>query len=282
MLPSLTSMVIPALRPILTRPAHGHLLHPSLPTQLILVDLFRLDGGVSPHLLRGGKLAPLMNTCLASQVKYYEERFNAGEMKPVLGQMQKAVTKAFGKDVNAHNILLTWSRLIYDDDRVKNIDSVDAHAHSAAKLTQMCQIMTALGKSMGQLAAANLALQVKVDALQHTVGRLVAALPVAAMQPVDAALASDVAGTPAGGVAGTPTGGVAGTPGAVGAATELFDCDSGSLLGAAAGAPVSSTNPPTSLEKLSAADLFLWMASHDGAIQTVYPFQPPRETPAYT
>ena len=252
--------------------------------RLTINELFRIDEFTDAALRHGGSKRQIVLTCFATEVMYYEQRINATkggkkciEMRPVLIVMQEKVAVCFGSGDQAHNTLCRWSRLIFDEFNRNNLNTLDVASGSAAQLEQMASTIAQLGQTVSQQQAQLLQIQTNQHTIIESIQQLTATLqqqgvPIAAPEPpssVKKKKADSVTDSPAQSPAKPAS---SAPPLKTGSTPPKAPPPMGGLMPMSAtdgAAPpsgvVSSTHPPTTMKKLSAADLYLWMSAHAGA-----------------
>jgi hypothetical protein len=133
-------------------------------------DLFRIDSSSPPQLIMGGCLRPAVHAALATQIMYYEQRFDAGEMRVMQTRLRNVWSQYFrpgggtvagdassGMGGLAHATLITWGVLIRNAFDLGNLHlTTRASADGSA---QVVGAVTGLGRSVAESTRLTLALR---------------------------------------------------------------------------------------------------------------------------
>lgn len=118
-----------------------------------LIDiLFALHDASPPMLLIDGPLRPLMHAALATEIMYYEIRFNGSESAYVLDRMRDSYDKVMATPGHAaHSVFIEWGTAIYHQFVLDNNHLRDRSRHEMSE--QMVTAQKGLGATMGRMHA---------------------------------------------------------------------------------------------------------------------------------
>ena len=129
-------------------------------------SLFAFCDATLSKLRVDGELRPMLHCTLATQIMYYEERFEGGEMHHVLEELRNAYKPIAAPGENAHEKLQEWGAHILRRFNVDNLHLRDAKSHDGTE-----QIITAI-KGLSSTVAAQqsslVELQQRTKRMEHT------------------------------------------------------------------------------------------------------------------